>query len=361
MIQRKALFILFLLSYSIFPVIAEEGSSSRPRLAVMPFTAGEGITKKEAIYITETVRTSLIKTGKYEVISNDQLQTMMKTKAIKQKLGKGTCNTDSCIIDLGNALECEKMLVGSAGGAFGEFSIKVKVLNVVRQEYENAEEVVLQNKRQFPNGAREIVQRLTGGNTSYINNNLINNSRRENQVRNRKKYIRNTERIIYRNKTKALGINFAGFLLAGISYGEYEFLLSPVSTLALQVIYLDVQSNDDGSDSLYQWTSNASGYGAGINYRFYLSTNMSGLMAGFAASYIMADYSFFEDDYGTITSDSGTEFLLAFTAQLGYRIPLGRSLYFEPSIYAGYSSLEDLKRKEGGFFYYPSFTIGLRF
>ncbi|MDH5718546.1 MAG: hypothetical protein OEZ22_13045 [Spirochaetia bacterium] len=143
------------------PINAEE---PKKRIAVMPFDFSGNITKDEAKYLTEKVRSALIQTRKYEVISNDQIETMMAVEAKKQGVGPGSCSSEQCIIDLGNALECEKMLVGSAGEAFGEYSINAKVLDVVLQQYENAADVSVASKNEFPTAAKEVVKKITGEN-----------------------------------------------------------------------------------------------------------------------------------------------------------------------------------------------------
>ncbi|MDH5721638.1 MAG: hypothetical protein OEZ13_13610 [Spirochaetia bacterium] len=129
----------------------------KKRIAVMPFEYGRGVTKEDAQYVTEKIRTELIKLDIFEVISNDQIEQMMQAKTLKQSMGQGSCSSESCIIDLGNALECEKMLVGSASEAFGEFAINAKILDVVLQKYEGAEEYKVEKKEQFPDGSRQLV------------------------------------------------------------------------------------------------------------------------------------------------------------------------------------------------------------
>jgi hypothetical protein len=132
------------------------------RVAVMPFRAGPGLSQPEAVYLTNLVRTALIKLGKFDVVSNDQLQTMLQTKQMIQKIGRGSCTTKQCIIDLGNSLECEKMFVGYAEGAFGEYALSLKMVDVVKQKYEVAEDIRITNKKKFPNAAVRIVNKLFG-------------------------------------------------------------------------------------------------------------------------------------------------------------------------------------------------------
>ncbi|MDH5720815.1 MAG: hypothetical protein OEZ13_09410 [Spirochaetia bacterium] len=154
---KKTIYLVSIVLFS-STLFAQE---AKKRIAVMPFENGEGVTKGEAKYLTERVRTELIKTGLFEVISNDQIETMMKTQEKKQGIGPGSCNTEQCIIDLGNALECEKMLVGSAQGAFKEFVINGKILDVVSQQYEGAEDETINNKDEFPEAARRMITKLT--------------------------------------------------------------------------------------------------------------------------------------------------------------------------------------------------------
>ena len=157
----KILKILTLLAFFCvtFSTYAQE---NKKRIAVMPFDYSGQINKEEAKYLTEKVRSALIQTRQFEVISNDQIENMMAMEAKKQGVGPGSCNTEQCIIDLGNALECEKMLVGSAGEAFGEFSINAKILDVVLQQYENAADVSVNNKSDFPKAAKDVVKKLVG-------------------------------------------------------------------------------------------------------------------------------------------------------------------------------------------------------
>jgi hypothetical protein len=135
-------------------------AAEKPRVAVMPFQAGMGVSQPEANYLADRVRTGLIETGIFEVISNDQLDQMLKTKQTKQEVGAGSCTSEKCVIDLGNALECEKMIVGTAAGAFEEFTISIKLLDVVKQKYELAKEISLKSKNEFPDAARKIVKMI---------------------------------------------------------------------------------------------------------------------------------------------------------------------------------------------------------
>ncbi|MDH5721266.1 MAG: hypothetical protein OEZ13_11735, partial [Spirochaetia bacterium] len=149
--------LVFFLSGSMYAQDTE-----KKRIAVIPFKHGGGITKEEALYLTDKVRNALIASKAYDVISNDQIETMMQVEAQKQGVGSGSCSSEKCMIDLGNALESEKMLVGSASGAFGEYSISAKILDVVTQQYEEAADLSIADKSEFPQAAKELVSKITG-------------------------------------------------------------------------------------------------------------------------------------------------------------------------------------------------------
>ncbi|MDH5718631.1 MAG: hypothetical protein OEZ22_13480 [Spirochaetia bacterium] len=156
----KTILIISILSG--FYTINAETTTEKYRIAVLPFKFGGTVTKSEVDYLMERIRSELIKTDYFDVISNDQLDEMVKMQTQKQGVGEGSCTTEKCIIDIGNALECEKIMVGSAMEAFGEYAISGKILDVVSQKYEKAEDIVIKRKSDFPNAAKKMVGSLVG-------------------------------------------------------------------------------------------------------------------------------------------------------------------------------------------------------
>jgi hypothetical protein len=154
---------LFLPSVLIcFFCVSNPLAKEKPRIVVLPFQVGQGISVPEALYLTDIVRSGLIETGKYHVISNDQMEAQLKIIQKKQQIGSGSCTSEKCIIDLGNALECEKMIVGYTSGAFNEFIISVTMFDVVKQNYLMAKSVRIKNKNEFPDAAGKIVELISG-------------------------------------------------------------------------------------------------------------------------------------------------------------------------------------------------------
>jgi TolB-like protein len=133
----------------------------KQRIAVMNFRINSGITKEEAQYITDTIRTGLIKTDMFDVITNDKIDEMLKMEGMRQALGT-ECESKDCQINLGRALECKYVVVGSIQHVFKEYSISVKILNVSDQRYLHAEEITVGEKNKLPDAARKVVELIVG-------------------------------------------------------------------------------------------------------------------------------------------------------------------------------------------------------
>lgn len=139
------------------PALMADTTRKLPRLTVLPVQAGSGIEEREAEYMTEKIRAGLINSGHFEVLSNDQMRQMIQVKKLKQALGKGSQYRQENVIDLANALESEKMVVGYMAGAFGEYTLNVRMLDARSQKYIIAQELSLREKSEFPAAARKIV------------------------------------------------------------------------------------------------------------------------------------------------------------------------------------------------------------
>ncbi len=133
----------------------------KQRIAIMNFKGGRVISNDEAKYLTDTVRTGLIKTDLFDVVTNDQIAEMIKMEEIREVFGTD-CESKNCQINLGRALECKYVVVGSIQHAFKQYSIAVKILNVTDQKYLHAEEISVGDKNQLPVAARKVVDLITG-------------------------------------------------------------------------------------------------------------------------------------------------------------------------------------------------------
>jgi hypothetical protein len=120
------------------------------RIAVMQFEAGKKISVAETESVTERVRIALIKGGKFDVVSNDQIGFI------------DSCKAEACLAEVGRALKCTHMMVGRLDNAFGQYTLSGKILDVAQQKYIKADEIVIQDKGSIRESARLLVENLTG-------------------------------------------------------------------------------------------------------------------------------------------------------------------------------------------------------
>lgn len=133
----------------------------KQRIAVINFKSGGVVSVKEAKSLTNTVRTGLIKTDLFDVVTNDQIDEMIKLEEVRQVFGTD-CESKNCQINLGKALECKYIIIGNIEHAFNQYSIAVKILNVSEQRYLHAEEISVAKKDQLPVAAKKVVDLMTG-------------------------------------------------------------------------------------------------------------------------------------------------------------------------------------------------------
>lgn len=133
----------------------------KQRIAVINFKSSGAVSSKEALTLTDTVRTGLIKTDLFDVVTNDQIDEMIKLQEVRQVFGTD-CESKNCQINLGKALECKYLIIGNINHAFNQYSIAVKILNVSEQRYLHAEEINVTQKNQLPAAARKVVDLMTG-------------------------------------------------------------------------------------------------------------------------------------------------------------------------------------------------------
>lgn len=149
---------LSLLKQKALTGIEKKSSAGRLRLAVMPFKANQGISRNEAIYITERIRSGLISQGGYDVLTNDQIRTMIDMLSMRQLFNSDTCT--NCEIDVGKALKCDAMVVGIVSTAFDQITITVRLLDVERQKYIYAVDLQVKTREEIPEAVKELISKL---------------------------------------------------------------------------------------------------------------------------------------------------------------------------------------------------------
>ena len=109
------------LSASAAPVNAK-----RPRLAVLAIKA-EGVEPSIASTVDETLTADLAKSKKYEVIGRSEIEAIAGFQSDRMKLG---CGDNSCLAEIGDALEVDRLVFGSLGKAGNTFVLNTKLLEI---------------------------------------------------------------------------------------------------------------------------------------------------------------------------------------------------------------------------------------
>jgi TolB-like protein len=96
-----------------------------PKLAVMPFAAGEGVPATTAAALTEALAAEVRRRSGVEVITRHEIESVLSLEAQKQMLG---CQTDACMAELGGALGVERLVAGDLARLGESWLIHLKVV-----------------------------------------------------------------------------------------------------------------------------------------------------------------------------------------------------------------------------------------
>jgi hypothetical protein len=99
-----------------------------PTVAVMKLTPKGGITIKHLDSLSDLLATEIRKTGRYRVISSNDIVSLLKMEEHKSLLG---CADDSCLAEIGGALGAGQMVVGNIGKFGDAYLLNLKLLDVV--------------------------------------------------------------------------------------------------------------------------------------------------------------------------------------------------------------------------------------
>lgn len=105
------------------------------KVALVPLPAGEGVTEKSAVAISEAITGEIRRVPGVKLITQDEIKALLGLEQQKQFLG---CTADSCMAELGGALGVDRLVTGSLNKVgetwmFGLKALDVKKAMVVAQ------------------------------------------------------------------------------------------------------------------------------------------------------------------------------------------------------------------------------------
>lgn len=97
-----------------------------PRLAVMDFRAGGGITSEQAGTLTGILRTALHETGGFTLINREDMEAIARNHQIELVF----CDDDACLLEVGSLLGAQKLVAGEIGLVLGEFVVNARLVDI---------------------------------------------------------------------------------------------------------------------------------------------------------------------------------------------------------------------------------------
>lgn len=93
-----------------------------------------GVADAEASAISERLRIWLGRTGVFEVIERNQMESIMTEMGFQES---GACNTDECVVQVGQVLGASKMVAGSVSKVGNLYSLQIRMVDITTSRVEN--------------------------------------------------------------------------------------------------------------------------------------------------------------------------------------------------------------------------------
>jgi TolB-like protein len=110
---------------------ASAAAEKKPKLVVLAIKPVDESTARIAASLTEAITTDLAKAGRFEVMGESELTAMLGFEKKKQLLG---CSDGSCLAEIGGAIGCDYLLLGTMGKLGTRFRLDLKLADVRRSK-----------------------------------------------------------------------------------------------------------------------------------------------------------------------------------------------------------------------------------
>ncbi|TGL58175.1 hypothetical protein EHQ58_12405 [Leptospira ognonensis] len=143
----------------------EADVGSKPRLALLNFQAGNGVTASELETVTEIIITNLVKTNLFEVV--DQ-QTILKTKQEQNKYNED-CRKEikDCTIQLGELINANRILTGKITKINSKYFINGYIVDPTQNRIDFAESEIAENLSLLTQASEIFAKKIAGGVLEY--------------------------------------------------------------------------------------------------------------------------------------------------------------------------------------------------
>ncbi|HQP50258.1 MAG TPA: SUMF1/EgtB/PvdO family nonheme iron enzyme [Spirochaetota bacterium] len=113
-----------LASMSVFPMYGS--SQEQPSIYVRYLVAGRGVGRQEAERVSRQLERAVIQSGRYSVMSQSQVQTLMQNAEMQQVLG---CDSESCMKQIMKTTQTEYLMYGEVTKDEGDYGVSVNLMH----------------------------------------------------------------------------------------------------------------------------------------------------------------------------------------------------------------------------------------
>jgi TolB-like protein len=139
----------------------ESEIGEKPKLAVLNFQAGDGVSKGELETAVEVIITTLVKTNLFIVIDN---QTIARVK-LEQEKYNDDCKygRKDCTSKLGELLSANRILTGKITKINSTYYVNGSIIDPVNSRIDFAESELADRAEKLPNASESFAKKIAGG------------------------------------------------------------------------------------------------------------------------------------------------------------------------------------------------------
>ena len=128
----KKLLMLFLIFIS--SVIFAQNNNDVIRIAVLDFSTSGGLSKMEAVTLTNRLRSMLVKTNAFVVLERGKVKEILIEQGFQQ-LG---CTTTECAVEVGKMLNVQKIVSGTIGKLGRTWTMDISLIDIESSQIEKS-------------------------------------------------------------------------------------------------------------------------------------------------------------------------------------------------------------------------------
>ncbi|MBA3053271.1 MAG: hypothetical protein FP827_09350 [Candidatus Omnitrophica bacterium] len=138
--------------------LPEVPEGERINIAVTDFEARAPLSQSEAAFISDFVRSDIVKTGRFNVIEKNNMDKVLAEQGFQQT----GCSSAECAVAIGKVLNVKFMAVGSCGQLLGKYIITMNIVDVQSAKIIFSDDVSVANPDDLRNKITELIGNFLG-------------------------------------------------------------------------------------------------------------------------------------------------------------------------------------------------------